>query len=145
MNIRAATRADLAAIHLVEVAAMGVDAWSPPQVAEELDRPGGLFLVAEGAEGVIGLAMGWVVLGDLHVLQIAVAPMGRRRGYGRSLLAALEREARHAEAAFLEVRTDNEPAIALYLGAGFSVIGRRPHYYADGCDALVLRRSLPVQ
>jgi ribosomal-protein-alanine N-acetyltransferase len=42
----------------------------------------------------------------------------------------------------LEVSETNEAARALYAGAGFAVSGRRRGYYADGSDALVLRRAL---
>jgi ribosomal-protein-alanine N-acetyltransferase len=42
---------------------------------------------------------------------------------------------------YLEVRTDNEPAIALYLSAGFARIGLRRRYYrVSGADAYTMRR-----
>ncbi|MFM2161616.1 MAG: hypothetical protein RLZZ383_1128, partial [Pseudomonadota bacterium] len=44
--------------------------------------------------------------------------------------------------AFLEVRTDNSGAIALYEGDGWTSVGCRRGYYADGCDAWVMRRAL---
>ena len=40
-------------------------------------------------------------------------------------------------AVFLEVRTDNEAAIALYRSMGFDQIGRRPGYY-NGADAYTM-------
>jgi ribosomal-protein-alanine N-acetyltransferase len=40
----------------------------------------------------------------------------------------------------LEVREDNESALRLYGRMGFEQISRRPGYYADGTDALILRR-----
>ena len=40
-----------------------------------------------------------------------------------------------AEAMFLEVATDNRPAIALYEGAGFERAGQRKGYYARVGDA----------
>jgi ribosomal-protein-alanine N-acetyltransferase len=42
----------------------------------------------------------------------------------------------------LEVREDNEPALALYRESGFSLSRRIPRYYEDGETALVLVRSL---
>jgi ribosomal-protein-alanine N-acetyltransferase len=47
-----------------------------------------------------------------------------------------------ATAMFLEVSERNEAARALYAAAGFVPAGRRRRYYADGTDALVLRRDL---
>jgi [ribosomal protein S18]-alanine N-acetyltransferase len=43
---------------------------------------------------------------------------------------------------FLEVAVGNAPAQALYRQAGFVEAGRRPRYYADGGDALILRTPL---
>jgi [ribosomal protein S18]-alanine N-acetyltransferase len=43
---------------------------------------------------------------------------------------------------FLEVRTDNEPARALYEAEGFAVVGLRKRYYApSGADAYTMRRE----
>ena len=42
----------------------------------------------------------------------------------------------------LEVRHDNEPAVALYAAEGFLEITRRRGYYAAGLDAIVMRREI---
>ena len=41
---------------------------------------------------------------------------------------------------FLEVRTDNVPALALYRSEGFEVVGTRRRYYASGADAFTMLR-----
>ena len=42
----------------------------------------------------------------------------------------------------LEVRTSNEPAIALYERFGFRSAGKRPRYYQDtGEDAVIMWRA----
>ncbi|MEN0075727.1 MAG: ribosomal-protein-alanine acetyltransferase, partial [Paracraurococcus sp.] len=64
----------------------------------------------------------------------------------RLLAAALAGAAAPGAAAmFLEVAAGNAPAQALYAGQGFAEVGRRRRYYADGSDALVLRRDLPPE
>jgi ribosomal-protein-alanine N-acetyltransferase len=142
MIVREATRADLDALVALQARTMGVDAWTPTQVEEELARPGGIVLVGEDGGTLVAFAFGWVVFDELQVLQVGVDPDQRQGGRGRAMLAALEAGLRRADVAFLEVRVDNEAAIRLYVGAGYRVIGRRPRYYADAADALVMRKRL---
>lgn len=76
---------------------------------------------------------------DLH--RIAVTPEQRRSGLGRRLIAA-GIETAHEDGAsqmILEVRYDNEPAIALYQDCGFEQLAARRDYYGPGADALVLK------
>ena len=61
------------------------------------------------------------------------------------MLAALYAEAarRGATEIFLDVRVDNDSAIALYRNEGFAELGRRRGYYDAGrVDSLVMRRGL---
>jgi [ribosomal protein S18]-alanine N-acetyltransferase len=79
------------------------------------------------------------------VQTLAVAPAYQRRGIGTTLLTAVIDEAtrRRVGALLLEVRSDNDPALALYRRHGFERISRRGGYYDGGkVDALVLRRVL---
>lgn len=78
--------------------------------------------------------------GEIHVNKIAVDPLYRRRGIARLLMAeVLDFSARiQAEEIFLEVRPSNLPARNFYVLLGFRDVGRRPQYYADGEDALVM-------
>jgi [ribosomal protein S18]-alanine N-acetyltransferase len=77
----------------------------------------------------------------VHTIGVDPAPQGR--GIGRALLRDLLAVADAAHAAvFLEVRTDNEPAHALYASEGFAVVGLRRRYYApSGADAHTMRRA----
>ena len=75
--------------------------------------------------------MGRVVLDEVELLTLAVEPAARRQGLGRALLArfGVEAAAAGATRAFLEVATDNLPAIGLYASAGYRETGRRRGYY----------------
>ena len=116
------------------------DPWTRGMLTEELTRSGGVFLVI--GRPVEAFVIGWAVLDDLHVLQVAVNPARRGTGLARTLVAAMEARARHASTAWLEVRKDNPPAIGLYESLGYACVGARPRYYEDGCDALLFRKRL---
>jgi len=79
-----------------------------------------------------------------HIMNLAVAPAFRRRGYGKLLL---ERGLEYlrglgADCVELEVRVGNGAAIRLYEKYGFSIKERLPRYYRDGEDAYLMVRSL---
>jgi [ribosomal protein S18]-alanine N-acetyltransferase len=83
--------------------------------------------------------------GELHVNNIAVREQYRRRGYGIALLGRVLDEARRraVTAAFLEVRSGNSAAQALYEKCGFRAIARRSNYYSDPTeDAVVMSLEL---
>jgi ribosomal-protein-alanine N-acetyltransferase len=82
---------------------------------------------------------------EAEVHTIGVAPLAQGHGIGRRLLAGLlERADALGAVTFLEVRTDNEPALALYRSEGFEVVGTRRRYYASGRDAYTMRRPAAV-
>jgi ribosomal-protein-alanine N-acetyltransferase len=79
--------------------------------------------------------------GELHINNVAVRSAYRRRGIGAALLNRVIAEARRrkANAAFLEVRSANQPALALYEKSGFKAIARRANYYSEPQeDAVVM-------
>ncbi len=75
--------------------------------------------------------LGRVTLDEAEILTLATHPDLRRRGHARSALRRFEAAVTRlgARKIFLEVAEDNAAALALYLGAGYSEIGRRPGYY----------------
>jgi [ribosomal protein S18]-alanine N-acetyltransferase len=79
-----------------------------------------------------------------EILNLAVAPGGRRRGLGRALVQDILQELaeRGVRQVYLEVRESNAPARALYAAHGFREVGRRKQYYRRPVeDAIVLRRD----
>jgi ribosomal-protein-alanine N-acetyltransferase len=72
---------------------------------------------------------------------VAVRPEFRRRGIGAALLDQVIQEARlrKANTAFLEVRSANLAAQALYEKSGFRAIAHRANYYSEPReDAVVM-------
>jgi ribosomal-protein-alanine N-acetyltransferase len=105
------------------------------------------MLVARPADTTIDATpiLGYIVAretaGELHINNFAVRSGFRRRGIGATLLNRVLEEARNrkANAAFLEVRSANHAAQALYEKCGFRAIARRPNYYSDPReDAVVM-------
>lgn len=132
--------AALAAIHAAAFPPR--ERWGEDAMALQLGLPGAFGLI--DARG--GMVLARVAADEAEILTIAVLPESRRQGLGRALLeaAAAEAAGRGAVALFLEVSAGNHPAQALYATCGFLPVGQRRRYYADGADALVLRRILCV-
>lgn len=118
--------------------------WSAGEFAALLATPGALLLGDARA-----LLLARVLAGEAEVLTLATDPAHRQQGLAAALLARFHPEAarRGARRAVLEVAEDNLPARALYAGAGYAPVGRRPAYYArakgPAAAALILARDLP--
>ncbi len=115
--------------------------WTRALFENELRIPFSRAVVAEerGVEGLAGYLVRWSVAGEVHLLDLAVAPSRRRRGVGRALLESLLAEARRqgARRIELEVAAANRAARALYGRSGFEVVGRRARYYGED-DAVLM-------
>lgn len=123
------------------------DPWQAVAFRSELAGPHNCYITARDERGrMVGYA-GVALLGDAEhpeaeVHTIGVDPEYHRAGIGTLLLEALLAEAgKRGGPVFLEVRTDNAPAIALYAKHGFHIIGLRKNYYhPSGADAYTMRR-----
>lgn len=130
---------------LESVLFQGDDPWTERAFAAELTA-GNFYIAARVDEELVGYA-GLAVLtpmpnAEAEVHTIGVDPDYQGKGIGRTLLRTLLAAADAANATtFLEVRTDNEPAIGLYEAHGFETIGLRKRYYQpSGADAYTMRR-----
>jgi ribosomal-protein-alanine N-acetyltransferase len=102
-----------------------------------------LFFVAETDGGAVsGYVVALNAADEGEILNLAVAPNGRRHGLGRALVEQILEAlaARGVRQVYLEVRESNQPARALYAAHGFKEVGRRKRYYRRPVeDAIVLR------
>jgi ribosomal-protein-alanine N-acetyltransferase len=92
----------------------------------------------QGEQRLAAMMVCWLVMDEVQVATIAVHPDFQQQGLARWLLAygLLQAAREGADHAFLEVRTGNQRAIALYRQFGFEVVGERTGYYRDtGEDA----------
>lgn len=107
-----------------------------------LDDDGhGHYLVAERAGTVVGHAflerLSLAATSHVVRLTIGVHEGHQRSGVGRALMGELLRWARahpHVEKVELQVRSSNEPAIALYRSLGFVEEGRKTRRLKTGPD-----------
>jgi ribosomal-protein-alanine N-acetyltransferase len=152
ISIRAGTLRDLDAIFALEHAVFATDRLSRRSLrAFILDRRRPLR-VAVLDKALAGYAL--IALrkrsAAARLYSIAVDPRCGRQGVGSALMGACERyaAAHGCDLLRLEVRADNEAAIALYERLGFRQFGQYDSYYADGARALrfekpVAKRARP--
>ena len=130
-------------------AALERECFSVPWSAESLAAmaaDANAYCVAAERDGTLVGYAGMYMLGDeCDIANIAVDARYRRSGIGTALLGAMFARAREegAEAMYLEVRSRNGGAIALYEKFGFERVGERRAYYTKPADdALVMRADV---
>lgn len=129
-RLRPARYEDLAALWAIESRAHS-HPWSRSLLEGSLDSADSVIVAEDGDARILGYAVLSVAIDDADLLNIAVEPRLRRRGIGAVLLEGVLAEAkrRGARQCFLEVRSGNQPALALYRRFGFTEVGRRRDYY----------------
>ncbi|WP_430333715.1 ribosomal protein S18-alanine N-acetyltransferase [Rhodococcus sp. ACT016] len=155
MNVRIVPMTDAdtdRCAELEQVLFPGDDPWSAQSFRSEL--AGGhnhYFTARDDADVLIGYAgvalLGTSMTPEAEVHTIGVDPTAQRGGIGGALLTELLRVAdKWGGPVFLEVRTDNEPAIALYERESFEIVGTRKRYYQpSGADAFTMRRPARIE
>lgn len=114
--------------------------WTETMLRSDIVQPASHYYLAWAKTGeAVGFGGFWLIEDEAHLVVLAVEPACRQRGVGTALLWGLLQWAREqgARRMTLEVRADNEAALALYRRFGFVELGRRPGYYGE-VDGLVL-------
>jgi ribosomal-protein-alanine N-acetyltransferase len=124
----------------------GDDPWPAAAFTRALAAPHARYVGARVDDLLVGYA-GIARLGrtppfEYEIHTIGVDPAYQGRGIGRRMMTELLEDA--DSVTYLEVRTDNPTAIALYTSLGFVTVGLRKRYYrASGADAFTMRRDPP--
>ncbi len=132
---------DVPAVAALEKACFSTP-WSENSLRGELENPNALVWVLRVCKEIVGYIGVHIAADEAEVMNVAVLPAFRRRGFGRLLLQTARARCEELGCAclWLEVRESNEPALALYRALGFAVCGRRKNYYQEPTeDALLLR------
>ncbi len=112
------------------------------------DNSYAMYLTAKYEDKVVGYVGSWLLVDEIHITNLAVAPNYRQQGIATKLITETIRKiksSKNRELVFisLEVRKSNKPAIKLYQKLGFDKVDIRPEYYRDNQeDALIMRKEL---
>jgi len=141
------TRLDAArCAELEELLFGGDDPWPPAAFVRAVAAPHNRYVGARVEDTLVGYAgisrLGRTPPFEYEIHTIGVDPAYQRRGIGRAMMDRLLDWTGPDSVVFLEVRTDNDPAITLYRSLGFVTVGLRKRYYrASGADAFTMRRG----
>ena len=131
---------DLETISALENATL-TPPWNREGVQTALQEDNYLVLLARDETGeAAGFLIGFCVGEEAELARLGVLPAFRRRGLAQSLVerARCEWSARGARKILLELRADNQAAQKLYGSLGFQIDGKRPDYYPNGLDAILM-------
>ena len=123
------------------------DPWSYRDVVDLISTEGAMCYVAERDGRLAAYVLGRVIAPEGEIYRIATIPEFRERGIAYRLLSyAHKTELGHGlETLFLEVRSKNTAALALYRSFGFVNMGVRKNYYKDPVDdAVIMIKASPA-
>lgn len=144
--IRAATPSDLAVLVEIEKSCFQRDRLSRRSFKRFLDSPGDILLVAEREGEVLAYVLVLLRRGTRLARLYSIAVLEGARGHhlGERLMRAGEEQAKQRGCVDmrLEVRRDNEPAIALYRRLGYRNFGQISAYYEDDEDAIRFQKRI---
>lgn len=116
------------------------DPWSSYDIMSIICKESGMSFVALDEGEVVAYLFGCFIPPEGEIYRIAVRGDKRQRGIGYRLLSyAYKTEyGRGLESLFLEVRSKNTAARALYKSFGFEEFGVRKGYYKNPDDDAIL-------
>ena len=120
------------------------DFWNVSVLENELENPLSTYIVAINQGDVIGYAGLWVPTDEGHITNIVTKKDKRGNKVATKMLANLIEIAQNKglKNVTLEVNIHNENAIKLYNKYKFKKVGRRPKYYNNTDDALIMTLDL---
>ena len=109
-------------------------------------KPNTLIVGAKpSSDLLIGFALFEVVEPEAELHLLVVDSSYRRRGWAQRILSFAESLVREkgCSVVFLEVAAETNPtAYSLYIRCGYEAVARRARYYANGDDAVVMKRKV---
>ena len=118
--------------------------WSSKVLENELQNPLSIYIVAISEKQVVGYAGLWQPIDESHITNIVTKADKRGNKIATKMLEELIKIAKSKESkcVTLEVNVNNEIAIKLYKKYNFKEVGRRPKYYNNIYDAIIMTKEL---
>lgn len=146
MEFRRAIPDDAPRIAEIEASVFS-DPWSERDIFDIVTHEGGICFCAIKEGRVVAYVLGRLIAPEGEIYRVAVIPEERERGIGYRLLDYSVKTSRGKglETLFLEVRSKNLPALALYRAYGFEKVGLRKNYYKNpDDDAIIMVKESPI-
>ena len=136
-------------IHLNEILDIEKIVFTKPWTREQLQND---LMISANSENwvymedqqVAGYILGWKVMDEFHLNNIAVHSDFQRRHIGRSLIEHVKNrlQSQNIQRIYLEVSGKNKPAQQLYKSMGFQQNNMRINYYSKGNHAFLFHFDL---
>lgn len=134
----------LEAIHIAAFAPMDERGWAAHEFRAMVEMSGVSLQLAQVEGEPVGFILYRTVLDEAELITVAVLPNWQGKGVAVRLIEHMISQLKNMDVSkiFLEVRDDNDRAIALYRRFGFADAGKRSRYYqtqsGNRIDALCL-------
>ena len=118
--------------------------WNAEVLEKELENPLSTYIVAISDKQVVGYAGLWQPIDEGHITNIVTRLNKRGNKVATKMLEELIEiaKARSLNCVTLEVNVHNEIAINLYKKYDFKEVGKRPKYYNNTDDALIMTKEI---
>lgn len=118
--------------------------WNAEVLDKELENPLSTYIVAINNNEVVGYAGLWQPIDEGHITNIVTKLDKRGNKIASNMLEELIRiaENRKLKCVTLEVNVHNEIAINLYKKYDFKEVGKRPKYYNNTDDAIIMTKEI---
>ena len=101
-----------------------------------------IMYVIEQNNAVVGFIMLTAMYETMELLYLVIDAKYRHMGYGTELLNEVINHKNKESRIILEVRANNDAAIAFYQKNNFKIINNRHNYYGNNIDAIIMERSI---
>lgn len=140
MTVRRAESCDVSKLYALEQKLFSIENYPLSRGSIAYHVRNNLLYIAEIDGDIAGYILVLIKRKNAKLYSIGISEAYRGKKIAQKLLGFISDEILSLGfiGLLLEVRTDNEAAIALYEKVGFNVVKRLKAFYRDGCDAYLM-------